>query len=164
MTDSHETDEKGLAGLRKASAWWNAWANKDTAAAWWTDCMYRDIAETTLENTDIVFLALHSTKQCQGQPCTVHNRSDHHMRSWPQNWRPDRMMIERICPHGIGHPDPDELVAAPYDNTVHGCDGCCDPNMLVDTHGLSTLVHMSEEDLEKWMKARNERIIEHVDE
>jgi hypothetical protein len=45
------------------------------------------------------------------------------MRRWPQNWRGDRYLIERICPHGVGHPDPDDL----NPDTVHGCDGCCTP-------------------------------------
>jgi hypothetical protein len=55
------------------------------------------------------------------------------MRSFPQHWRDDRGIIERICPHGVGHPDPDAL---PYLDRVlgtqkagtemqHGCDGCC---------------------------------------
>lgn len=70
-----------------------------------------------------------------GQPCLVHNEtacipeigcpihhpSDHHMRDWPTNWRGDRHMMERICPHSVGHPDPDDLAA----DDVHGCDGCC---------------------------------------
>jgi hypothetical protein len=32
--------------------------------------------------------------------------------------------MERICPHGVGHPDPDDVFAT---DTVHGCDGCCTP-------------------------------------
>lgn len=31
--------------------------------------------------------------------------------------------MERICPHGVGHPDPDCMYAKR--DTVHGCDGCC---------------------------------------
>ena len=37
--------------------------------------------------------------------------------------------MERVCKHGVGHPDPDD--AAYNDRTgngflnVHGCDGCC---------------------------------------
>lgn len=44
------------------------------------------------------------------------------MLEWPLNWRGDRGLIERRCPHGIGHPDPDTV-----GDTVHGCDGCCTP-------------------------------------
>lgn len=41
--------------------------------------------------------------------------------------------MERICPHGVGHPDPDHIAfverVAGKDvasvEAVHGCDGCC---------------------------------------
>jgi len=51
------------------------------------------------------------------------------MKTWPQNWRDDKGVMERICPHGVGHPDPDDVVylikiGREY-LTVHGCDGCC---------------------------------------
>lgn len=52
------------------------------------------------------------------------------MRDWPQFWRDDRGLMERICSHGIGHPDPDDLaykIRTGGDDAegVHGCDGCC---------------------------------------
>ncbi len=60
--------------------------------------------------------------------CTIHNPSDHHMRDWPQNWRDERLLMERICPHGVGHPDPDDVrLQAGLDSGTHGCDGCCRP-------------------------------------
>jgi hypothetical protein len=31
--------------------------------------------------------------------------------------------MERICSHGVGHPDPDEINT----DKTHGCDGCCTP-------------------------------------
>ncbi len=62
----------------------------------------------------------HLVEDCVA-PCAIHAPSDHHMVSWPQHWRGDRLMIERVCPHGWGHPDPDDLNT----DTVHGCDGCC---------------------------------------
>ena len=73
-----------------------------------------------LENTDSWY-HVHHPDACMGEFCTVHNRSDHHMRSWPQHWREDTRIMERICTHGVGHPDPDEI-NQPYG---HGCDGCC---------------------------------------
>lgn len=74
-----------------------------------------------LENSNEVLTAYHHAGMCEGCPCTLHNRTNHHMRAWPQHWRGDRGMMERICPHGVGHPDPDDITA----DTVHGCDGCC---------------------------------------
>jgi hypothetical protein len=51
------------------------------------------------------------------------------MREWPMRWRDDKGQMERICPHGVGHPDPDdaayrERLGQGYKN-IHGCDGCC---------------------------------------
>lgn len=68
---------------------------------------------------------VHPPERCAGQACVIHNPSDHHMRSWPLVWRGK---MERICPHGIGHPDPDEsayLKSMGYGGGVHGCDRCC---------------------------------------
>lgn len=72
---------------------------------------------------------VHPAWACSGRSCVVHNPSDHHMRGWRLNWRGDRGLMERICPHGVGHPDPDDLA---YQRSVsrewqghHGCDGCC---------------------------------------
>lgn len=45
------------------------------------------------------------------------------MRGWATNWRDDRKSMERICSHGVGHPDPDCLNL----DRMHGCDGCCSP-------------------------------------
>lgn len=66
--------------------------------------------------------------------CVIHNPSDHNMRTWPMHLR-ETNLIERLCPHGIGHPDPDSARAMdfitwnrvdhPYGYDQHGCDGCC---------------------------------------
>lgn len=66
---------------------------------------------------------VHEPERCAGQHCVIHNPSDHVMRDFPTHWRDDRKIMERICPHGVGHPDPDET----NPDTVHGCDGCCTP-------------------------------------
>jgi hypothetical protein len=76
---------------------------------------------------------LHSKNACAGENCVIHNPSEHSMRSFPTLWRRDRYMMERTCPHGVGHPDPDHLAAirklrgeeAAKVEGVHGCDGCC---------------------------------------
>lgn len=80
-----------------------------------------------LENSDQILYGVHDPSQCAGEYCTIHNMSDHHMREWPQRWRNDRLIIERICPHGVGHPDPDEVFfyTDSITGSIHGCDGCC---------------------------------------
>jgi hypothetical protein len=81
-----------------------------------------------LEHTNQVLSNVHPADACAGERCTIHNRTDHTMRTFPQHWRNDRKMMERICPHGIGHPDPDDhKLDGPGGavEAVHGCDGCC---------------------------------------
>ena len=78
----------------------------------------------------------HSPDKCVGRPCPVHNPSDHHMRSWPLNYRPDRGLTERLCHHGVGHPDPDD----PSKHRRHGCCGCCTPPASRSPSGIEALV------------------------
>lgn len=79
------------------------------------------------------------TQSCLDHSCCIHNPSAHPLAGAPLYWReagpwdvkPSHM--ERICAHGIGHPDPDGLahlcrigksdLASVL--AVHGCDGCC---------------------------------------
>lgn len=91
-------------------------------------------------------LITHKPNECGGEHCVLHNPSDHHMSEWTIYIRLDRefALAERLCPHGIGHPDPDSLSYirqqvsmmkkdfpmadkpyGPYASDVHGCDGCC---------------------------------------
>ena len=79
---------------------------------------------------------LHSIERCRPQHGVIHNPSDHHMRDWPTHFRDDRHLMERMCPHGVGHPDPDD----PNPNTVHGCDGCC-----LGPDGFERVQHASRE-------------------
>jgi hypothetical protein len=54
--------------------------------------------------------------------------SDHHMRRWPLGWNAARGHFQRTCPHGVGHPDPDDIVYLQSVGGVsgaHPCDGCC---------------------------------------
>ena len=69
----------------------------------------------------VICIRTHHRDTCQGRPCPVHHPSNHPMVSWPQVWRADKRATERVCPHGIGHPDPDD----PATDRVHGCHGCC---------------------------------------
>ena len=57
------------------------------------------------------------------------------MITWMLHWRDDTNILERICPHGIGHPDPDTVTFLKVKfeergkvyTDAHGCDGCCVP-------------------------------------
>lgn len=76
-----------------------------------------------------VLVNVHPIAQCEGRPCVIHDPTPHKMREWPVNMRASGLM-ERLCEHGIGHPDPDsvwylENVRGWYGYDVHGCDGCC---------------------------------------
>ena len=74
---------------------------------------------------------VHTPDQCKGRPCCIHNPSAHHMRDWPMVWR--RGLMERTCPCGMHHPDPDHMAYAlmrpgrvgEYESGVHGCCGHC---------------------------------------
>jgi hypothetical protein len=80
---------------------------------------------TKLEHT-MEKLRVHKREECPGDVCCIHKRSKHALRAWPQHFRIDRGIMERICEHGIGHPDPDDLaIVSGKDNGVHGCCGCC---------------------------------------
>lgn len=72
--------------------------------------------------------------------CCIHNPSDHPLKDAPLVWRQAWTMydmkpshMERICEHGVGHPDPDQdtylrsigLTELADQLVVHGCDGCC---------------------------------------
>jgi hypothetical protein len=74
---------------------------------------------------------VHDSLICIGRPCPIHNRTEHHMSHWPIHWRGDRGILERLCEHGIGHPDPDQFQyweeTGQEWQSVHGCDGCCAP-------------------------------------
>jgi len=92
-------------------------------------------------------VGVHPAAACAGRVCVIHAPTAHHMRDWPIHWH--HGIFERICPHGVGHPDPDQYphwaqraaawrpsLAAdildgpaevnPWpDMGVHGCCGCC---------------------------------------
>ena len=89
-----------------------------------------------MEHTNVIIGLTHAPDECKGQYCTLHNRSDHSMRSFPQHFRWDRMLMERICPHGVGHPDFDEIDLDLNARGVHGCDGCCTPGNYERLNGV----------------------------
>ena len=86
------------------------------------------------ENDEYVgeLVHVHPEQSCAGPGCAIHARpSNHALMLAPLVWREDRspQILERMCTHGIGHPDFDS--AAYFDSIgqatlkVHGCDGCC---------------------------------------
>lgn len=84
----------------------------------------------------LTLVGVHPGDSCAGRPCVVHNPTEHSMRSFRLHWRGDRGIFERICPHGIGHPDPDQFEfwrsTGQKHEAVHGCDGCCqDPRKVL---------------------------------
>jgi len=73
---------------------------------------------------------VHSPANCEGRGCAVHDHpSDHSLKAAPMSWHMDRNILERLCTHGVGHPDHDSAIylasiGQDYEN-VHDCDGCC---------------------------------------
>lgn len=79
-------------------------------------------------------LVTHAPSACENDPaCCIHKPSDHPLNTAKMNWRSDTGVMERICSHGVGHPDPDDIAhkkrtmgkRAAWGYSVHGCDGCC---------------------------------------
>lgn len=73
----------------------------------------------------------HRHDQCDGLPCPFHGPSLHPMIEEPMQLR-ETGLIERVCRHGVGHPDPDSAAwmdrrygHKPGTWSTHGCDGCC---------------------------------------
>ena len=88
-----------------------------------------DTLEKYTTGTGQTMVNVHREEDCKGNHCPIHNPSDHLMKDFPTHWRGDRRIMERICPHGVGHPDPDDLTVKSNDiEGVHGCDGCCSGN------------------------------------
>lgn len=74
-------------------------------------------------------MRVHDESTCK-PPCPFHSPSDHPLKDAPMHIRVDKdFLVERICPHGIGHDDPDSVAYMQEQGFswagVHGCDGCC---------------------------------------
>ena len=87
------------------------------------------------------------TDECASRGCSIHSPSSHSMRDFRTLFRRDRMMIERICPCGIGHPDPDHLsfIESVYGaesariESIHGCCGHCSNVTIENLLGNPTI-------------------------
>lgn len=77
-----------------------------------------------------VVLHHHGPDECWGDWCCLHKPSKHNLSEAPLRWNDNQRLMERLCPHGLGHPDPDGLAAERRIGrdpvAAHDCDGCCD--------------------------------------
>jgi len=83
---------------------------------------------------DGTVMQVHPERECL-TPCPIHAPSVHPLNTAPLNWRAANRLWERICRHGCGHPDPDDVafkqatmmpkVFQMYAYAMHACDGCC---------------------------------------
>lgn len=85
----------------------------------------------TLPNGQVL-VGVHPATACEGRGCPIHHPSNHPMVDYPLLWRGDKNIMERTCPHGVGHDDPDDVAWRlqqwhNVDHAIgqHGCDGCC---------------------------------------
>jgi hypothetical protein len=110
-----------------------------------SDTVLIDGARATVLPSSVQAMVVHDADACAGRECVIHAPTDHPMRGFRLHWRADRGIFERLCPHGIGHPDPDQqaywreqaetdpdLLGNHVDpdehvsaRMIHGCDGCC---------------------------------------
>lgn len=78
-------------------------------------------------------LQTHPRGVCMGTWCCIHAPMPGPWESWPRWWREDRGIMERTCPHGVGHPVAEmyePAIAMGHEGMlVHGCYcGCpCSP-------------------------------------
>lgn len=93
---------------------------QDLKTGYWTKTAYSTVGLTNI----------HDPQLCEGRGCAVHNHpTDHPLKNAPLNWREDRGILERICEHGVGHPDADSAnylssIGRGYEN-YHACCMCC---------------------------------------
>ena len=85
----------------------------------------------TVEEMDLLdrLTGVHEPDITCATVCPIHRPSDGPHRLLPWHWRNDRGIFERICEHGVGHPDPDQMLwwmtQQQASQAMHGCDGCC---------------------------------------
>lgn len=83
------------------------------------------------DGRNTLLVNVHTVDQCDGQPCVIHNPTQHHMIQWPPQWDSILGIMFRECPHHNLHPDPDDVTNLRrmnrYHLAGHYCDGCCQP-------------------------------------
>jgi len=83
----------------------------------------------TYTDIDGKSFVLHAADSCIGT-CPFHKPTEHSMSDWPSTFNWDMMRLDRVCEHGLHHPDPDtpqELCSV-----EHECDGCCEVREAVE--------------------------------
>lgn len=101
-------------------------------------------------NSNVILENVHKAAECVGDTCAIHKKTKHHMRGMPQVWRPDRGIIERRCPHGVGHVDPDSPFPKGSYEWIHGCCGfacCVDPKLREKSKKMGTYSTIHSNDL-----------------
>lgn len=81
----------------------------------------------------LIFGVHAKTAECEQHGCTVHNPTDPHHPTWPTRWSREHNAFMRVCPHGVQHPDQDEVAWRRRHRSEwdveraldHECDGCC---------------------------------------
>lgn len=77
-------------------------------------------------------ICTHHSDKCAGQYCSIHNPSNHKLKTSPTVWNDETKILERTCTHNIQHPDYDDVtynvsIAGKEEGSYskHDCDGCC---------------------------------------
>ena len=89
------------------------------------------LPEDPMDGLLAIMINVHPADRCKGTICVIHNRTFHKMRNFPVEWyyAEGVGIVNRICPHKISHPDPDqfEFLDATGNGRLkkHSCDGCC---------------------------------------
>jgi hypothetical protein len=67
------------------------------------------VREHFVTGTGQHLIGVHNHLECTGRACCVHQPSTHAMAALPTNWNDPMARMERVCPCGAHHPDPDHL-------------------------------------------------------
>lgn len=85
-------------------------------------------SESYTTGTGQVLHNIHGAGSCIGF-CVIHSPISGPWDKWPTHWREDRGIMERLCPHRIGHPALEDVLR--HGDGIHGCDGCeCGPRLI----------------------------------
>ncbi len=85
-------------------------------------------------------MRVHRAEDCVISPeapwCVIHKPMPGPWSTWRTHWRSDRRIMERICPHGVGHPAAEYYLYATRPHVDHGCDACaCIPAIVIRSDG-----------------------------